>query len=678
MRAGWMTERVDGGSSGKASRLMLLLLVAAACCTWGGFFSHKSPAAGETVAPAALEIPDAMISDEAADLAMDARFTLRWYFKSPRGRILAAESAPLCRGTVTSLALKEVDGPFGKGAQLIAEGSGTKITVTVFKAFPGSAVIREEQAQSTSSIRREVRISVPAKGSGRFWSFQGGAEKWGEDYVLPIGPGFERTNAQGALGGVPLVDVWSPAFGVSISHIERAQRNVSLPVSIDAGGAATLGLLCPQGDPLPAVLITVHTGDCFLPLRRYAILTGLSPRAFPPAAFEPSWETYGYEESWTVRDILDRTAELRSLGISVITIDSGWYKDFITGDYDPDPDKIHEGDIASLVETLHRRGFKVKIWWCPGQVSPESRIARLHPDWLIRDRRGRAVETPDLAGGGGDYFLCPALAQVRDQHRAWTELFLRAWGLDGFKMDAVYGCPPCHDKAHGHSSPWESTESFPRIFREIAETASIIHSAPLLEVCNCGVAQNVFLFPWVNQVITSDPVGARQARLRLKALKALFGPAAPVLGDYVELTSLINGEEEEREGPPDFASLVGTGAVLQTKFARSPGKEYLQWFRLARSLELARAEYLNLYDMGWDYPEGHAMRRGDSLFYGFFIERDGMFDGNLELRGLAPGVNYRIIDYENATTLGTVPGGPEAAVKARFKSHILLEAAPVD
>ena len=56
---------------------------------------------------------------------------------------------------------------------------------------------------------------------------------------------------------------------------------------------------------------------------------------------------------------------------------------------------------------------------------------------------------------------------------------------------------------------------------------------------------------------------------------------------------------------------------------------------LYEAKRLSGGEYLGtLYDIGFDRPEAHAIRKGDTLYYAFFAPRH---DGVVELRGLAPG-----------------------------------------
>ena len=96
------------------------------------------------------------------------------------------------------------------------------------------------------------------------------------------------------------------------------------------------------------------------------------------------------------------------------------------------------------------------------------------------------------------------------------------------------------------------------------------------------------------------------------------------------------------------------------------------WIKLYQQKRLSQGEYLGaLYDIGFDRPEAHAVRKGDALYYAFFADR---FRGKVELRGLTER-RYRVRDYETGRDFGSV-SGPRAFLEAPFKGHLLLEAQP--
>ena len=87
---------------------------------------------------------------------------------------------------------------------------------------------------------------------------------------------------------------------------------------------------------------------------------------------------------------------------------------------------------------------------------------------------------------------------------------------------------------------------------------------------------------------------------------------------------------------------------------------------------LSRGQYLGqLYDIGFDPPETHAIRKGEAMYYAFFAKQ---WKGAVELRGLEPR-KYRVVDYVAGEELGTV-SGPTARLAVEFSQHLLLELQP--
>jgi alpha-galactosidase len=172
--------------------------------------------------------------------------------------------------------------------------------------------------------------------------------------------------------------------------------------------------------------------------------------------------------------------------------------------------------------------------------------------------------------------------------------------------------------------------------------------------------------------------------------KALLGPAAAVYGDHVELTDVqMSNTLHEIDKGQDFASEVGVGAVVGTKFTwpdygpklklveLTPRKEqhWKKWIDIYNSKMLSKGEFLDLYIYGYDTPEAYAIAKDGRIYYAFYApENQKSWSGEIELRGLKPG-SYAVTDYEQNKQLGTVDAG-SPRMKVSFNEHLLLEAAP--
>jgi alpha-galactosidase len=252
----------------------------------------------------------------------------------------------------------------------------------------------------------------------------------------------------------------------------------------------------------------------------------------------------------------------------------------------------------------------------------------------------------------------------------------RDWAYDGLKLDGQHmnAVPPCYNPAHKHRCPEDSVEALPAFFKMIYDTARSLKPDALVEFCPCGTAFNYYTLPNLNMSVASDPHNSWQVRTKGKSLKALHGDALAYFGDHVELS----------DGRQDFASTLGIGGVVGTQFTwpvgsaqrprldLTPEKEpvWQKWLELYNTQMLSRGEYLGeLYDIGFDRPEAHAIRKSGKMFYAFYAPQ---WNGRIELRGLERG-KYRITDYENNKVLGAVEG-PVGTLPVQFASHLLVRA----
>ena len=87
---------------------------------------------------------------------------------------------------------------------------------------------------------------------------------------------------------------------------------------------------------------------------------------------------------------------------------------------------------------------------------------------------------------------------------------------------------------------------------------------------------------------------------------------------------------------------------------------------------LPKGNYLGaLYDIGFDKPETHVVKKDEKIYYAFYSEN---WTGNLELRGLDK-QDYRIVDYVNEIDYGIVTG-PNPKLDINIKRNLLLMAIP--
>jgi alpha-galactosidase len=298
-----------------------------------------------------------------------------------------------------------------------------------------------------------------------------------------------------------------------------------------------------------------------------------------------------------------------------------------------------------------------------------------HTDMLLLDKEG-AVQNVTW---WNSFYLCPAYQPTVDYMVGLVRKFLGEWGYAGLKIDGQHlnSVAPCYNPAHKHARPEESVEKLQDFFQAVYQAALQINPRAVVELCPCGTSYSFFNFRSFNQAPASDPESSWQVRLKGKSLKALMGPSAAFAGDHVELST----------GGADFASTVGIGGIVSTKFTwpvdpkpkdsflLTPAKETIwrKWIALYNEKMLPLGTYRGeLYDIGFDKPETHVVEKGGRFYYAFYA-RD--FSGPVPLRGLTGG-RYRVRDYYNDRELGEV-SGTHGSVQVTFNDFLVLEALPV-
>jgi len=540
------------------------------------------------------------------------------------------------------------------------------------------------------------------------WSFHGSSSDWGKDDVIKLTRAFTQPNLMGAAvkggygGGIPVVAFWTAAAGEAIGHVETVPLTLSLPVKVGADGvnasvdiAADVVLKPGETYSTPRSFVSVYAGDFYEPLHSWSSILQKEGWEIPKPsgeAYNVSWCGWGYEFNVTPAQMLGTVPKLKELGIKWATLDDRWFDTY--GDWDPRADTFPGDSIGKMTDDFHKQGILVQLWWLPlgvedGQGKWEShkyivsKIAQEHPEWLILDEDGKhARMTRDLAT------LCPAVPEVQAYYKKLTEKFIGDWGFDGSKLDNIYSVPRCYNPAHHHKSPQDSVNAMGDVYKTIFQTSRALKPESVTQSCPCGTPPSLAWLPFIDQAVTADPVGAVQVRRRIKMYKALLGPESAVYGDHVELSAMDRIGNNWREYGEDFASTIGAGGVVGTKFVwpdpgpkfkpvmLTQGKEehWKKWIGIYNQKMLSKGEFRNLYVYGYDAPEGYAIEKDGKMYYAFFAPASSPWKGEIELRGLEPG-SYHVMDYAEGKDLGTVKATAETAprVKAEFKDHLLLE-----
>ena len=178
--------------------------------------------------------------------------------------------------------------------------------------------------------------------------------------------------------------------------------------------------------------------------------------------------------------------------------------------------------------------------------------------------------------------------------------------------------------------------------------------------------------------------------------KALMGDDFPVLEEYC---GVLAG--------PMYQLIIGAGGVPGT-FSTYLDDYNKKWLSIYHKYQLSKGgKYLNLYDIGFYYPEAHVIKKSNKFYYGFYThpwgnpeptyrlyrygtEFDGKMEGKNEfkypaknysgkvnLRGLEKNKIYKVVDYGNNKVLGIINGN-NPYLEVSFADYLLLEVAPIN
>src|ERR1700682_1556416 len=105
------------------------------------------------------------------------------------------------------------------------------------------------------------------------------------------------------------------------------------------------------------------------------------------------------------------------------------------------------------------------------------------------------------------------------------------------------------------------------VYKTIFQTTRALKPDSVTQSCPCGTPRSLACLRYMDQAVSPDPVVSVQVRRRIKMYKAILGPRSAIYGDHVELTKQTGTyTSKEQDIGDDFASTLGTGGVLGTKF----------------------------------------------------------------------------------------------------------------
>ncbi len=125
--------------------------------------------------------------------------------------------------------------------------------------------------------------------------------------------------------------------------------------------------------------------------------------------------------------------DLSDLPFDVLQVDDGWQVSI--GDWEAN--KKFPSGMAALADKIKSTGRKAGLWLAPLIAVKSSKLFKEHPDWFLKDQRGKFVSA-GINWGEHLYGLDTTHPEVVEWLAALMKQ-VRAWGFDYLKLDFLYG-----------------------------------------------------------------------------------------------------------------------------------------------------------------------------------------------------------------------------------------------
>ncbi len=290
--------------------------------------------------------------------------------------------------------------------------------------------------------------SVPWSGrAGRYWSESVGALVTQRE-ALVVG---------GASLGDQFVQVWADLRPKQRALLLQSQGD---DVPLNAGEARSSEWFYLEWVPLP-------NRD---PLAQYAYTVARQMGGAQPGRVPTGWSSwYIFWESVAEMDVRDNLAEAAMLAddlpLDVVQLDQGFETQW--GDWTSRNVRFPHS-LDWLADRIAGSGFTPGLWLGPLTVHPKSQLATQHPDWLLRDQRGRPVSAGFLAYRFFARALDPTHPGVEEYLRTLVRRAVDEWGYRYLKLDFLYaGALP----AARHNPQLTRAQAYRNALRIIREAA---------------------------------------------------------------------------------------------------------------------------------------------------------------------------------------------------------------
>ena len=290
------------------------------------------------------------------------------------------------------------------------------------------------------------------------WSHAGFLPQESHDYVPPL----PIRHLQGTMthnAHTPWANksgrFWSESVGAMVTPREALiAGGASLAEQfVQVGGDVREGHLSlivqSQGDGVPLLMGESRASEWFYlewtarptvdPLAQYAYAV-VRQMNLPPVRPGPtgwcSW--YIFWNKVTEENVIENLATAALLAdelpLQVIQLDEGYQTQW--GDWTTRNERFRH-ELRWLAERIRGSEFTPGLWLGPLTVHPKSALAQEHPDWVLRDEKGKPVPA-GLIERFVTYALDPTHPGVEEHLRSLIKTAVDEWGYRYLKLDFLY------------------------------------------------------------------------------------------------------------------------------------------------------------------------------------------------------------------------------------------------
>lgn len=344
-----------------------------------------------------------------------------------------------------------------------------------------------------------------------------------------------------------------------------------------------------------------------------------------------------------LRHAVDTSADA---GCEMFVVDAGWYADkgtswhSLVGDWD-EGNRIDCG-LSAIFDHARSRGMKVGLWVDIERIGPASRIAREHPEWMLR-----------LYGDVELTALNTALPAAREYMERKLIEIIERYRLDLFRLDRnvrVYENGQNLRDGYLENVTWRHYEFVHGVYRRLRERFPEL----ILENCAGGGGRtDLGMLSVFDYTMTTDWPRAPRAVRIANGVSLALPP---------ERTMFITGvaQEGHERADVDFVMRMGLFGTVTLSGTHPPGAEAHpeQFARVRHAIDMYKRflrpmlptarmyhhtpELVGLEPAGWCVWELASPDARQAVVALFRLAGPGEDEYRLRLRGLDSGLTYEV------------------------------------